>query len=177
MLELAELRALPDGEQRLDLAIANIGSAIEGPTLGQWLGILLKLNDQVHQTDPMVLLDLPQLVMALAGLSPEKSDSGQPLSFDNSLVVLRNTIAHGGSITTLLAGQLLDGVDAKYGWDARVRDALGTLACFSGSRLIWFDEGVAWSIASDGNLADQRHSRPTCRLRCSPPHSTVECCW
>jgi len=62
MTLIAELRHRPDGDQRLDAVFAEVGHAIEGPTLAQWLGLLGRLADQNDRTAPLVLPELPGIV-------------------------------------------------------------------------------------------------------------------
>lgn len=145
MLELAELRGLPDGETRLDAAIAAIGPGIEGPTLAGWLGMLAELSGRLARTDPLVLPELPAVAVALAALSPP---AGATLSWDNSLLHLRNTLAHGGAVTTPMAERLLGG------WDARLRQIIARLDFFATCRLVWWADGDVRRIAPDGRPGD-----------------------
>lgn len=150
MLQLAELRGLPDGDTRLAAAVARIRPDIELPTLGKWLGMLAELSRQLRLTDPLVLPGLPALTAVLAALSPPDA----PRTFDASLLALRNALAHGGGITAPLAERLLAGSDTHPGWDARLRGAVDALACLAGSAVVWFQAGHARPITPDGGLAE-----------------------
>lgn len=150
MLQLAELRALPGGESRLSDALAAVRPDIEQPTLGRWLGILAALGKSLRRTDPLVLPELPELVNSLGGLSPP----GKNRTVTESLLVVRNLLAHGGSVTENLSRQLLDGADGQPGWEQRVRDVVDRLDLFVGTQLVWWDAGHAHRLTPEGTLAE-----------------------
>ncbi|MEZ6140861.1 MAG: hypothetical protein R3B84_09845 [Zavarzinella sp.] len=140
---LAEFRALPDGDARFDTAISTIAPEIEGPSLGKWLGLLKDLTDQFQPSDQLVLPEFGIISETLFEYSPEK-----PVDWTASLLHIRNTLAHGGSINQKAAERLLEE------WEPKVADLIDLLAFLANCKLVWFENGIAHNIEPDGRQGE-----------------------
>ena len=88
-----------------DAVIIQIREHMERPTLGRWLGILRALTDAAPKTS---LLVGSVFQLYDAELVPRFRNEGPGVSSSNSLLILRNELAHGGGTSRKAAGLLLE---------------------------------------------------------------------
>ena len=84
----------------------ELRSRIEEPTLGKWKGMATAIADHVSEINS-VIPELPGLIKnTLLPLLDGHKDSVK--TANNSLVALRNQLAHGGGITKAMASRLVE---------------------------------------------------------------------
>jgi len=107
VLAVAEAR-LPDDPAPLpDSLVKEIGPQIEMPTFGRWLAMAGGLADflAADRSNPMVLPELPRF---LRDTLLKAAPAGNRF-WEQNVVELRNTLAHGGAVTGEMAEYLLHG--------------------------------------------------------------------
>jgi WD40 repeat protein len=121
--------ALPAG------VVGEIHEQIERPTLGKWLGVLRALGAEAHRVP---LLAEAVFQFRVDELEPRFRSEGQGADASNSLLLLRNTLAHGGFTTRRAAEELL--ARHQAGWEALLR---ATLALTHDLQIIALESGRA----------------------------------
>ena len=107
ILALAEVR-LPDEQSRLPGPLARqLGPDLKTPTFARWLGMAKALGDclAADRSAPLVLPELPRFIREV--LLPMAPPGNRFL--EASILELRNTLAHGGTMTRAMAEYLLQG--------------------------------------------------------------------
>ncbi|MGX6443610.1 NACHT domain-containing protein [Neobacillus sp. K501] len=140
---LAQIRN--DNDRLPDYIVNEIRTKIEHPTLGKWLGMAMAISK-----DKSVSASLKETVFILqkelqgSGYRDEKS----------SLLTLRNFLAHGGSISQLLAHQLISI------WEPKFERLIAQLKWFSSFQIIAKDTNVFKLLK--GNIEDIQYYEPSC---------------
>jgi WD40 repeat protein len=133
VVALGEVRArLGDGPLPDDL-LRNVQPQIERPTFGQWRDMLRALLGALGPGDSLVVPELPDFVAQ--DLLPHLQ--GGDLPAEQSLLTLRNDLAHGGGLTRAAARDLLTP------WAPCLEGITHALSFLAGTRVCHVAGGVA----------------------------------
>ena len=144
ILALGELRALLGGGPLPEPLLGRIQSQIERPTWGQWLGMLQVVVAELAARPAGVLPGLPAFVTNhLLTLTPAGDDPEQ------SLLVFRNLLAHGGAMRSVHAAAFL------AVWEPRLVEMLSHLSFLDGAKVYHVGGGTARELVGPTHRAGE----------------------
>jgi hypothetical protein len=151
ILALSEVRSQLGDNPLPEPLLRRIQPQIQRPTWGQWLGMLEAFAELARTPAPVLpeLLGFVQdhlLALAPAGDNPE-----------NSLLSLRNVLAHGGAMRSVHAAAFLTA------WEARLAEALAHLSFLAGAEVYHLGGGLAHRLVGPTPHANSP-ARPVAEL-------------
>jgi len=135
---LGEYRARLGDESLPPELLKQLQEHVERPTLGRWAGMLAALVQGLDGGAPLVLPELPDFATRL--LLPLLPGGERPTAYE-SLLALRNDLAHGGGMTRAAADEYL------RQWEPRLEPLWEGLSFLAGADVCLYDGKEARRLA------------------------------
>jgi hypothetical protein len=145
VVALAEVRVVLGDEPLPRDLLRILQPHIERPTFGQWRDMLQVLLGSLRRETPLVVPQLPDFVSG--HLLPWLR--GGDLHAEESLLALRNQLAHGGGTTRAAAGSLL------HVWEPRLESLSSQLAFLARAQVCHFSGGVTRLLVGPRHLSGE----------------------
>lgn len=149
IVSLAELRGrMGDAPLPEDL-LRELQPQIERPTFGQWRNMLQAVSLAGRRSAPLVVPELPDFITR--GLLPALT-GGDSVRPEQSLIRLRNDLAHGGALTRAAAQGFLGT------WEPWLENLTHQLSFLAEVDVCHFQEGIARSLIGPDHHAGSEQS-------------------
>jgi hypothetical protein len=145
VVALGEVRVRLGDEPLPQDLLRTLQPHIERPTFGQWRDMLQALLGSLRRGAPLVVPQLPDFVSGHLFLWLRGGD----LHAEESLLALRNQLAHGGGMTRAAARNLLDV------WEPRLEALPSQLAFLAGAQVCHYTGGVTRRLVGPHHLTGE----------------------